>query len=84
MTRPEFQVCLYRRHGKWATARLAWAVLAGRTDGLPGFEVYTASDVRIDGRAGDPVQGDGDIIARLPVRLALYPAAIRFLVPCRR
>jgi len=37
--------------------------------------------VTIEGPAGDPVQGDGDIIARLPVTIELSPVAIELLRP---
>ena len=38
-------------------------------------------EVLIEGPPGDPVQGDGDIIAHLPVRIDLDPTALSLVVP---
>jgi diacylglycerol kinase family enzyme len=42
---------------------------------LPGI-----GSVRIDGPAGDPLQGDGDLVGHLPVEIELLPEAARFVV----
>ena len=37
--------------------------------------------ITIDGPAGEPVQGDGDIIATLPVEIAVAPERVRLVRP---
>ena len=59
-----------------------YLVLAlGKLPGLSDIEIVTARRVVIDGPIGDPVQGDGDIIARLPVTIELSPVALELMRP---
>ena len=74
-------VCLFRRRGPLAVLRYALALGLGRIARCPGFEILRGREVTIEGPPGDPVQGDGDIIARLPVRIALSPTTIELLRP---
>jgi diacylglycerol kinase family enzyme len=53
----------------------------GRLPRLPDFRVVRGRAVMIDGPAGDPLQGDGDIIAHLPVRIEIAPQPLRLIVP---
>ncbi|MEE3626621.1 diacylglycerol kinase family protein [Nitrospirillum sp. BR 11752] len=73
-----FQVCLFLEGGRLAalaygaalvTGQLArWGADAARAArGGLGYRVVPAVRVRIEGPLGDPVQGDGDTIAHLPV-----------------
>jgi len=48
---------------------------------VAGCGVLPGREVLIVGPEGDPVQGDGDIIARLPVRIDLDPTALSLVVP---
>jgi hypothetical protein len=43
--------------------------------------VVSARQVRIEGLAGDPVQGDGDIITALPLTATLADRPLEILVP---
>ena len=81
LTEPLFQVCLFRHPGAWNALRYATALGLGRLDRLPDYQVVPARDVLIEGPDGDPVQGDGDVIARLPVRIRLVPEALRLVMP---
>jgi diacylglycerol kinase family enzyme len=40
-----------------------------------------AREIDIDGPAGEPVQGDGDIVARLPARFEALPEAAMLVGP---
>jgi len=76
LTEPELHVCLFPRGGRLNALRYVWGVTAGRLTRFPEYRVVTAKRVRIEGPAGDglfadAVQGDGDVLARLPVEIAL-------------
>ena len=64
-----FQVCLFGRAGRWHIVRYAWALLVGRLSRLKDVTIVPAHRVEIAAPVGDPVQGDGDILAVLPARL---------------
>jgi diacylglycerol kinase (ATP) len=76
-----FQVCLFRRGGRLRTIVYAVALAMGRLHRLADVEILPARKVTIEGPPGDPVQGDGDLIGRLPVEIALSPIAIGLLRP---
>lgn len=82
--RPEFHVCLFERSGRWNVLRYGLALATGRLPRLPGYRILRGRSVTIDGPAGDPVQGDGDIITKLPVKIEIAPRAIALIVPSSR
>nr|WP_211105745.1 YegS/Rv2252/BmrU family lipid kinase [Azospirillum melinis] len=76
LTEPELHVCLFPRGGRLNALRYVWGVTAGRLARFPDYRVVTVRRVRIEGPAGDglfadAVQGDGDVLARLPVEITL-------------
>lgn len=71
--RPDFEVCLFGRGGAFNVARYGVALLLDRLPSLPDFRIRRAREVIIEGRDGEPVQADGDIVARLPVRIGVAP-----------
>ncbi|MBB6249576.1 diacylglycerol/lipid kinase family protein [Nitrospirillum iridis] len=85
-----FQVCLFQEGGRLAalgygaalvTGRLArWQDKRGNGPSGLGYRVVPAVRVHIEGPVGDPVQGDGDTIARLPVDMETA-APFRVLAP---
>jgi YegS/Rv2252/BmrU family lipid kinase len=81
LDQPEFHVCLFERGGRWNAIRYALALALGRLPGLADFRVLRGRSVTIDGPAGDPLQGDGDVIAHLPVRIEIAPQPLRLIVP---
>jgi YegS/Rv2252/BmrU family lipid kinase len=74
-------VCLFTRGGRWAVLRYALALVLGFLPRLADYRVVAGRHVLIEGPQGDPVQGDGDIIARLPVTIDLDPTALSLVVP---
>ena len=78
---PEFQVCLFTRGGRWAVLRYGIALALGFLPRLPDYRIVRGRRVTIDGPSGDPVQGDGDIIAALPVGIELDRAPLRLITP---
>jgi YegS/Rv2252/BmrU family lipid kinase len=81
LAEPLFQVCLFTRPGAWNALRYAAALGVGRLSSLPDYKVLPAREVRIEGPEGDPVQGDGDVIARLPLELRVLPEALKIVMP---
>ncbi len=81
LTEPLFQVCLFTRPGAWNMLRYAAALGLGRLGRLPHYKVLPAREVLIEGPEGDPVQGDGEVITRLPAQIRLLPEALKIVMP---
>lgn len=80
LTDPRLHVCLFPRPGRWNAVRYIWGVTAGRLPHFQDYRIVPAQRVVITGPVGDPVQGDGDVIARLPVEIASTPWTLPVLV----
>lgn len=80
---PLLHACLFRRPGPWAALRYATALLLGRLDRLGDVIILPAKRVSIEGPAGEPVQGDGDVIARLPLDVTVAEAPLRLVMPTK-
>ena len=78
---PYLHVCLFRRSGRWATLQYLMATGLDRLSTLADYCVIAAGRVRIEGTDGEPVQGDGEIVSRLPVDVTLNAALLPVLVP---
>ena len=76
-----FQVCLFEKGGRLAVLRYGAALLLGRLPRAAGYRIVPGRHVTVEGPAGDPVQADGDIIARLPVEIDLAPRRLSLVVP---
>ncbi|MFC7333714.1 diacylglycerol/lipid kinase family protein [Rhodocista pekingensis] len=79
--RPQLHACLFECGGRAAALAYSAGMVLGLLERLPGFRVLPAVRVGIDGPAGEPVQGDGDVIARLPVEIALAPSGLPVIAP---
>jgi YegS/Rv2252/BmrU family lipid kinase len=86
LDRPELALCLFRADSRLAILRYALALATGRLDRLGDVTVLSAKDAVIEG-AGDgsmddaPIQADGDLLGRLPARVAVLPQALSLVVP---
>ncbi len=86
---PRFEVCLFAEGGPWAMARYGSALALGRLAGARGFSTVLGRRVRItaaapgpgERRDEEPVQCDGDDVARLPVKIEVVPDALDLVVP---
>jgi YegS/Rv2252/BmrU family lipid kinase len=78
---PRFEICLLERGGWRQVLRYGAALVMGRLSRLPDVRIETGSRVVIDGERGRPVQGDGDIIARLPVDIEVSDRTLELIVP---
>jgi diacylglycerol kinase (ATP) len=81
LDQPWLYVCLFRRGGWLRAIGYALAIGLGLLHRWPGVDIIRARRVTIEGPPGDPVQGDGDIIATLPVSIELSPIVIDLLRP---
>jgi len=77
----KFHVCLFERPGRLATIRYAMALARGTLVGRADYRILRARRVRVEGPAGDPVQGDGDIVAALPFEAVMVPEALNLVFP---
>ena len=81
LDRPTFQVCLFERSGTWATLRYLLGLVRGAIPRMQGVTLIETDALRIEGRHGDPVQGDGDIIANLPLDVRVAERGLLVLAP---
>jgi YegS/Rv2252/BmrU family lipid kinase len=81
LAEPAFQVCLFQRSGPWSRLRYGAGLLTGHLERCPGYRVIPAKRLTIEGPAGEAVQGDGDLIARLPAEIRVLPEALRLVMP---
>lgn len=79
--RDSFEVCLFTRGGRWNVVRYGAALLFGRLARLPDYHIVTGRSLTIEGPKSDPVQADGDIVARLPLTASLFDRRIGVAVP---
>jgi YegS/Rv2252/BmrU family lipid kinase len=84
LDRRSFEVCLMTRSGRYNALRYGLAVFLDRLPALNDVRYITATDVHILAPVGDPMQGDGDLVASLPADITLLPRGFPVLVPARR
>lgn len=78
---PALKVCLFQTSGRLSVLRYGLALLLGRLDRLPDVRVVSATTIAIEGGDGEPVQGDGDVVARLPLTAGLNGATLDLIFP---
>ena len=82
---PLLHACLFQRAGRWHVIRYAWGLLSGRLGRFRDVMVVPAEQVVIESTATQneavPVQGDGDIIADLPVTITAGAARLTIRCP---
>jgi len=79
--RASFQVCLFENVGALNIGLHAAALFSGRLHRLGGVRIVTGRDIRISSDAAEPVQGDGDVIARLPVEITIADRRLDLVYP---
>jgi YegS/Rv2252/BmrU family lipid kinase len=81
LERPGLTLVLFESAGPLAVLRFSLALLTGRMHACRGVRMVETAGATIAGPAGETVQGDGDLIAALPLSLAVRPAALEILLP---
>lgn len=81
LAEPAFEVCLLEKGGYRHVIRYGVALVMGRLSSLPDVQILTGKHLKIEGEAGLPVQGDGDIIATLPVEIGVAERTLELVVP---
>ena len=77
----EFQVCVFQKSGRWAVIRYLVAMALGLLPRLSDYKIIPAASATVTGDEGTPVQGDGDILAQLPLQAEIVPRALEVIVP---
>ncbi|HTJ62625.1 MAG TPA: diacylglycerol kinase family protein [Alphaproteobacteria bacterium] len=80
LTDPGFSVCLLDG-GRFDIVRYGAALALGRLGRQHDVRILPAQSVRIDSPIGCRIQGDGDIIGRLPVEIVAADRPIELVVP---
>lgn len=83
LDQPWFELRLFRRGRRIDALRYAAGLVLDRLDRLADADLARARTVRVDGPEGEPVQADGDIIARLPASISVSAHRLRVLAPLR-
>lgn len=81
VARPEFELVMIERGGPLRITAYALALGLGLLPRMPGVRRLRAAAIGVAGPAGAPVQGDGDLIARLPLAVAIDPEPLTVLYP---
>ena len=78
--RPELHACLFGRGGRLPAMRYSLAMLLDRLSTSPDLVIQPGTRIAIDGPAGAPVQGDGDVIGHLPAAIELASTTLDMFV----
>lgn len=81
LEKPSLDVCRLARAGRLAAPRYLASLFLGRFAERGDVQIDEVTDLEILGPAGAPVQGDGDIISRLPATIRVLPAAVDLIFP---
>lgn len=76
LDRPGLQVCLFHDAGSPAALGYMAALASGRLHRLASVEIVQATQVRVSGALGEPVQADGDIALALPLEIGIDPLRV--------
>jgi len=78
---PRLHVCLFRRAGRLQVLRYGSALVTGRLSRLKDVAVVPATNVTVLDSEDEPVQGDGDIVARLPATVSIEIDGFEVIAP---
>jgi len=79
--RADLEVCLFLRQGRWSALLYALGLVTGLISYAPGYRIIRASKVVVRGQASDPVQGDGDVLTRLPLTVGICERPLSVIAP---
>lgn len=81
LTDPRLHVCLFEKPGRWQAVYYMVGLFGGFLPRLKSYRVVPAREVAILAESARPVQGDGDVIARLPVRIRVADETVPLVMP---
>jgi diacylglycerol kinase (ATP) len=81
LVKPRFDVCLFEQRGLVHALRYGAALALNRLPQSAGYRIVKAKSVSIEGPETDPVQGDGDVIGHLPMRITIAPLPLSLVMP---
>ncbi|MEM8949385.1 MAG: diacylglycerol kinase family protein [Pseudomonadota bacterium] len=81
LEKPALDVCRLTRPGRLAVFSYLTSLFLGRFAKRADVHIEEATDFKIIGPAGSPVQLDGDVLCRLPASVRVLPAAINLIYP---
>ncbi|UVF21171.1 diacylglycerol kinase family lipid kinase [Microvirga terrae] len=79
--RPELQVCLFLRGGRFSTLAYIVGMVMGHLNRMPDYRTVAAQTVRITGHDGEPAQLDGDPGGCLPLEIGLGEHPLTVIAP---
>jgi diacylglycerol kinase (ATP) len=68
---PRLYVAIFERPGRWNLVRYGFALITDRLDRLPDVVILPATELTVHGPDGEAVHADGDLVASLPLSVAL-------------
>lgn len=77
---PFLHACVVPRLGFWWALRYGFGLLTSLISKDPSARVVRAKRILIEGE-GAPIQGDGDLAARLPAEISVDPEPLDIIVP---
>jgi YegS/Rv2252/BmrU family lipid kinase len=81
LSAPQLELCILPNPGMAGMLRYGLALPLGKLPGLPEVQVVSARNIVITGPRGAPVQGDGDIVARLPAEISIADETVDLICP---
>ncbi|MGE5475477.1 MAG: diacylglycerol/lipid kinase family protein [Bacteroidales bacterium] len=81
LDRPKLEVCILPKSGVGGVVRYGLALPLNKLAELPEVKVVSADSITILGPRGAPLQGDGDIVARLPAEISISDHTVELIVP---
>ncbi len=81
LTDPWLHVCLFEKPGRWQIICYMLALFGGYLPRLKSFRIVTGREISILEEGARPVQGDGDVITRLPARIRVADETIPLVMP---
>lgn len=78
---PKLEVCILPMAGVGGLVRYGMALPMNKLAELPEVKVISAESITILGPRGAPLQGDGDIVARLPAEVSIARETVELIVP---
>ncbi len=75
----DLQICRIDNPGRFGSVGAAMALFGGRFAEGRWLTIESGQRVTIDGRAGEPVQADGEIVTSLPAEITVAASELRLL-----